>query len=133
MANLTSFYIYKVIPSTCPVREPLPERLPVSRGDQDSGFIRLLTARQVPIALKTIFKSEPMVYILRILYKKIMQDILWEPADGAVSEALPEEAFCPHLYNGLNLGQDHVESMAVWINENGWEEVPMQAGPWLLD
>lgn len=95
MANLTSFYIYKVIPSTCPVREPLPERLPVSRGDQDSGFIRLLTARQVPIALKTIFKSEPMVYILRILYKKIMQDILWEPADGAVSEALPEEAFCP--------------------------------------
>jgi hypothetical protein len=38
-----------------------------------------------------------------------------------------------HLYNGLNLGRDDVESMAVWINEHGWEKVLLQAGPWLLN
>jgi hypothetical protein len=32
------------------------------------------------------------------------------------------------LYNEFNLGRDDVESIAVWINENGWEKVLLQTG-----
>ncbi|CRL30903.1 Protein of unknown function DUF952 [Penicillium camemberti] len=132
MQESMPLYVYKILPSACPVREPLPDRLPVSLTDQSSGFIHLLTALQVPEALKRIYKSEPLVYVLRIPYHKVLQDICWEIADGALSEALSEEELCPHLYNGLNLGRDDVESIAVWINEHGWEKVLLQAGPWLL-
>ncbi|CDM32756.1 Protein of unknown function DUF952 [Penicillium roqueforti FM164] len=132
MGDSAPLYVYKIVPSTNPVREPLPERLPVSHIDQSSGFIHLLTAPQVPIALKAIFESEPMVYVFRIPYNKVMQDIRWETADGALREALPEEDLCPHLYNKFNLGRDDVESIAVWINENGWEKVLSQTGTWLL-
>ncbi|KAJ6118225.1 hypothetical protein N7471_013692 [Penicillium samsonianum] len=131
MGNSAPLYVYKIVSSTCPVREPLPDRLPVSDIDQTSGFIHLLTARQVPNVLKAIYESEPMVYVLRIPHDKVVQNIRWETADGALSEALPEEELCPHLYNGLNLGRDDVESMAMWINEHGWENVLLQAGPWL--
>lgn len=95
MGDSAPLYVYKIVPSTNPVREPLPERLPVSHIDQSSGFIHLLTAPQVPIALKAIFESEPMVYVFRIPYNKVMQDIRWETADGALREALPEEDLCP--------------------------------------
>ncbi|KAJ5337451.1 uncharacterized protein N7506_005473 [Penicillium brevicompactum] len=132
MENSAPLYVYKIVPSTCPLREPLPDRLPVSLTDQSSGFIHLLTALQVPSALRAVYKGEPLVYVLRIPYDKVLQDTRWETADGATSEALPEEELCPHLYNGLNLGRDDIESMAVWINEYGWEKGLLQAGPWLL-
>lgn len=95
MGDPAPIYVYKIVPSTNPIREPLPERLPVSHIDQSSGFIHLLTALQVPIALRAIFESEPMVYVLRIPYGKVRQDIRWETADGALREALPEEELCP--------------------------------------
>jgi uncharacterized protein (DUF952 family) len=95
MENVTPLYVYKIVPSTCPVREPLPERLPPSHIDQSSGFIHLLTALQVPSALKALFRSEPMVYVLRIPYGKVTQDIHWETPDGPLTEALPEEELCP--------------------------------------
>lgn len=95
MGNVAPLYVYKIVPSTCPVREPLPERLPLSYIDQSSGFIHLLTALQVPSALKALFESEPMVYVLRIPFDKVTQDIRWETADGPLSEALPEEELCP--------------------------------------
>lgn len=95
MQESMPLYVYKILPSACPVREPLPDRLPVSLTDQSSGFIHLLTALQVPEALKRIYKSEPLVYVLRIPYHKVLQDICWEIADGALSEALSEEELCP--------------------------------------
>ena len=95
MGDSAPFYVYKIVPSTCPVREPLPERLPVSDIDQSSGFVHLLTAEQVPSAIKAIYEKEPMVYALRIPYYKVIQDIRWEIADGALSEALPKDELCP--------------------------------------
>jgi uncharacterized protein (DUF952 family) len=95
MGNVAPLYVYKIVPSTCPVREPLPERLPLSYIDQSTGFIHLLTAPQVSSALKALFESEPMVYVLRIPYGKVAKDIRWETADGPLSEALPEEEPCP--------------------------------------
>lgn len=94
MQEFLPLYVYKIIPSTYHVREPLPERLPVSHIDQVSGFIHLLTAMQVPNALKSIFEREPMVYVLRIPYNKVTQDIRWETKDDA-SETWPKDELFP--------------------------------------
>lgn len=88
-------YIYKIIPSTAPVREPLPDRLPVSELDQNSGFIHLSTASQVPNTLKLFFSEEPLVYILRIHYADVIQDIRWESPDGKVRSPRPREGLFP--------------------------------------
>lgn len=82
-------YIYKIIPSTSPVREPLPEFLPVSELDQNSGFIHLSTALQVPNTLKFFFKDEPLVYILRIEYTTVVHHVRWESPDGKVCGPRP--------------------------------------------
>lgn len=37
-----------------------------------------------------------------------------------------------HLYNGLKLGRNEVESVAIWNNQDGWDEVLKKAKPWLL-
>lgn len=37
-----------------------------------------------------------------------------------------------HLYNGLKLGKEEVESIAIWQNEDGWEKALNGAEPWLL-
>lgn len=88
-------YIYKIIPSTAPVRESLPERLPVSDLDQNSGFIHLSMAQQVPNTLKFFFAEEPLVYILRIEYARVCQDIRWESPDGKVCGPRPGEGLFP--------------------------------------
>lgn len=77
-------YLYKIVPSTSRVPEPLPDRLPVSLMDQRSGFIHLSTAHQIPNTLKYFFRDEPLVYILRIEYDRVEQDIRWEDPDGQV-------------------------------------------------
>ncbi|OQD87010.1 hypothetical protein PENANT_c006G03469 [Penicillium antarcticum] len=88
-------YIYKIVPSTSPVREPIPERLAVSDLDQDSGYIHLSQAHQVPTTLKTFFAEEPLVYVLRIEYHRVIQDIKWESPDGKVSGPRPGEELFP--------------------------------------
>ncbi|KAJ6092681.1 hypothetical protein N7486_007970 [Penicillium sp. IBT 16267x] len=125
-------YIYKIIPSAAPVSEPLPERLPVSQLDQDSGFVHLSTATQIANTLKFFFKDEPLVYILRIDYERVMQDIRWESPDGKVCGPRPGEGLFPHLYNGFKLGKDEVESIAIWQNEDGWDKAINGAEAWLL-
>lgn len=37
-----------------------------------------------------------------------------------------------HLYNGLKLGKDEVESIGIWTNQEGWEKVLNLCKPWLL-
>lgn len=88
-------YVYKIIPPTMPVPEPLPERLPVSELDQNSGFIHLSTAQQVPNTLKMFFAEERLVYVLRIEYHRVIKDIRWESPDGQVCGPRPEEGLFP--------------------------------------
>ncbi|KAJ5384974.1 hypothetical protein N7517_002885 [Penicillium concentricum] len=134
MASLLSQprYIYKIVPSTAPVREPLPERLAVSELDEASNFIHLSMAHQVGDTLKAFFTDEPLVYVLRIEYHRVCQDIRWESPDGKASGPRPGEGLFPHLYNGLKLGREEVESVAIWQNDEGWNNALTAAKPWLL-
>ncbi|KAL3474687.1 hypothetical protein BJX99DRAFT_260114 [Aspergillus californicus] len=132
MAEIEPTFLYKLVPSTSPVQQPLPERLPVSEIDQQSGFVHLSTALQVPNTLKFFFKDEPLVYVLRIPYESVARDIRFEDPEGRVCGPRPEEGLFPHLYNGLKLGRDEVESLSVLSNEAGWEKPLAAAKPWLL-
>ncbi|KAL2823669.1 hypothetical protein BDW59DRAFT_148462 [Aspergillus cavernicola] len=132
MAEIEPTYLYKLVPSTAPVHQPIPDRLPVSEIDQQSGFVHLSTALQVPNTLKLFFKDEPLVYVLRIPYESVARDIRFEDPEGRVCGPRPEEGLFPHLYNGLKLGKDEIESMSVWSNDHGWEKSLGAAKPWLL-
>ncbi|KAE8159510.1 hypothetical protein BDV40DRAFT_273077 [Aspergillus tamarii] len=132
MTDKEPYYVYKLVPSTAPVREPLPEQLPVSALDQQSGFIHLSTAFQVTNTLKLFFKDEPLVYVLRIPYARVAENLRWENPEGTVCGPRPKEGLFPHLYNGLRLGKDEVESIAIWFNDNGWDNALSQATPWLV-
>jgi uncharacterized protein (DUF952 family) len=80
-------YIYKLVPSSSPVPDPLPERLPLSELDTTAGFIHLSTAVQIPGTLKHFFAQHDEVYILRIKYATVEKDIKWEDpkAEGTFS------------------------------------------------
>ncbi|KAJ5094129.1 hypothetical protein N7456_009990 [Penicillium angulare] len=125
-------YLYKIVPSTAPVPQPIPEILLVSELDQGSGFIHLSTSTQVPNTLKLFFKDDPIVYILRIEHDPVQHNIRWESPDGKVCGPRPGEGLFPHLYNDLKLGKDEVESVAIWQNEDGWDKAIDGAKPWLL-
>jgi uncharacterized protein (DUF952 family) len=94
MAGEEPNYLYKLVPSSAPVREPIPERLPVSLIDQQSGFVHLSTALQVPNTLKLFFKDEPLVYVLRIPYDRVAQDIVFEDVTGRRGPR-PDEGLFP--------------------------------------
>ncbi|KAE8349331.1 hypothetical protein BDV28DRAFT_141467 [Aspergillus coremiiformis] len=132
MTDKEPYYVYKLVPSSAPVREPLPEHLPVSKIDQESGFIHLSTAFQVPNTLKFFFKDEPLVYVLRIPFSRIAENLRWENPEGTVCGPRPKEGLFPHLYNDLKLGKEEVESIAIWVNDNGWDNALSQATPWLI-
>jgi uncharacterized protein (DUF952 family) len=140
-------YIYKLIPSTSPVPTRLPSILPLSPLDQKSNFIHLSTSLQVPRTLKHFFADEPLVYVLRLNYAQLEPQLRWEDPKGEVcGERAGEGMFAvssvftfyfiynfgdgifadleEHLYNGLKVGKDEVESVAVWERgERGWDEV----------
>jgi uncharacterized protein (DUF952 family) len=76
-------HIYKLVSSHPPsVFEPLPERLPLSALDTQSGFIHLSTALQLPGTLKRYFANEAQVYVLRLDYGHVEKDIRWEDPKG---------------------------------------------------
>jgi uncharacterized protein (DUF952 family) len=125
-------YVYKLIPSTAPPSDPLPDRLPVSDLDQTSGFIHLSTALQIPNTLKFFFKEDPKVYILRISYDSIEKSIKWEDPKAEVCGPRGGEGMFPHLYNELKLGKDEVESMQAWDQgSDGWDSALKAAKAWL--
>lgn len=127
-------YIYKLVPYTAPPPTPLPVALPVSELDQKSGFIHLSTAPQIAGTLKHFFTDHPSVYVLRIPYAAVEKDIKWESPDGKVCGPRPGEGLFPHLYNGLKLGREEVDSMQAWTRTEGggWDEVLKQAEGWLI-
>ncbi|RAO70249.1 uncharacterized protein BHQ10_006261 [Talaromyces amestolkiae] len=125
-------YVYKLVPSSAPIPESLPDRLPVSDLDLQSGFIHLSSARQVPNTLKFFFKDEPVLYVLRLEYAMVEDNIRWESPDAKICGPRDGEGMFPHLYNGLKLGKDEIESVATWKNENGWDNALEEAASWLI-
>ncbi|OCB89474.1 hypothetical protein A7U60_g3364 [Sanghuangporus baumii] len=134
-------YIYKLVPSSAPDPpfDELPERLPVSDLDKNSGFIHLSTARQVPGTLKFFFADDPKVYVLRLRYDAMISQIRWEDPKAEVCGPRGDEGMFPHLYNGLNLGRDEIEG--VYIIEKtscegdsggNWDEALKKADSWLV-
>ena len=91
----TPYYVYKLVPSSSPVPDPLPDRLPVSDLDKRSGFIHLSTATQLPNTLKSFFRDELFVYVLRIKYDDVRQDILWESPESDVCGPRYDEGLFP--------------------------------------
>jgi uncharacterized protein (DUF952 family) len=125
-------YIYKLIPSSAPPPDPLPDRLPVSDLDQTSGFIHLSTSLQIPNTLKLFFKNDPRVYVLRIPYDVVEESIKWEDPKGEVGGPRGGEGVFPHLYNGFKLGTDEVESVqSLEKGPDGWDSALKAAEAWL--
>jgi len=125
-------YIYKLIPSSAAPPSPLPSQLPISELDSSSDFIHLSTSLQIPNTLRWFFKNDAKVYILRISYDAVEKDIRWEDPKAEVCGPRGGEGMFPHLYNGLKLGKDEVESVAIWENSGGWEEALKKAEGWLV-
>ena len=95
MTDAEPLYVYKLVPSSSPVREPLPDRLPVSDIDRSSGYIHLSTAFQVPNTVKAFYNDEPLVYVLRIPYTRIAAETVWESPEGNVCGPRPKEGLFP--------------------------------------
>lgn len=135
-ADTMPTYIYKLIPSSTPPPDPLPATLPVSELDRSSGFIHLSTSKQVPNTLKYFFADESRVYILRLVYAPLEdhQLIRWEDPKAEACGPRGGEGMFPHLYNGLQLGRDEVESVATWARREGesWEDVAEREKDWLI-
>lgn len=126
-------YVYKLVPSSSPVPEHLPEALPVSALDLKSGFIHLSTAVQIPGTLKRFFAEDTRVYVLKVPYEPIDKDIRWESPNAEVCGERGAEGMFPHLYNGLRLGSAEIESVELWQNsESGWDEAIEKANTWLV-
>ena len=129
-------YIYKLIPSSAPPPSPLPAELPVSELDRSSGFIHLSTSKQVSNTLKIFFADEPHVYILRLVYDALEDQklIRWEDPKAEACGPRGGEGMFPHLYNGLKLGRDEVEGVAMWVRREGesWEDVVEREKDWLI-
>jgi uncharacterized protein (DUF952 family) len=79
-------HLYKIIPGSQPELLPSPhhDALPLSLLDQESGFIHLSTATQVPGTIKRFFAKEKKVYVLKLDYNQILNDIKWEEPSGRV-------------------------------------------------
>ena len=123
-------FLYKIIPVSAAPPDPLPEVLPVSDLDQSSGFIHLSTAVQIPKTLNLFFGSEDRVYILRVPYERIEEDVQWEDPTAAVKGKYGTEGIFPHLYNGLKFGKE-VDRVEVLEKGEGWDHAAKNA-EWLV-
>jgi len=117
----TPTYVYKIVPTSAGIPNPIPDALPVSDLDKSDGFIHLSTSLQVPGTLKRFFADHERVYILRITYKDVESNIKWEDSKGTAPGEVGEENMFPHLYNGLRLGNAEIESVVAWEQESSWD------------
>ena len=125
-------YVYKLVPPSMPVPDPLPERLEVSELDESSGFIHLSTSIQVPGTLEHFFADQSQVFILRVPLVPVEKLIKWEDPTGEVCGSRGGEGLFPHLYNGLKLGKEEIESMRVLSNSGGWDAALKDVEDWLI-
>ncbi|KAJ7179866.1 hypothetical protein C8R43DRAFT_970817 [Mycena crocata] len=125
-------YLYKLVPFSSPLPDPIPERLPLSELDTASGFIHLSAATQIPGTLRLFFAEIAEVYVLRIKYTTVKKNIKWEDPAGKVVGEMGDGNF-PHLYNGGRLGSTEIESSAVWHQTGGnYDEALTKAESWLV-
>jgi uncharacterized protein (DUF952 family) len=129
-------FVYKLVSSSTPVpldKSQLPDKLPVSAIDQSSGFIHLSTSTQILNTLKWFFKDDSVVYVLKISYDKVESQIRWEDPKAEVCGPRGGEGMFPHLYNGLKLGKDEIESVEVLEKgAGGWDAAVASArSSWL--
>lgn len=121
-------YIYKLVHFSTPPPEPLPDALPVSDLDSRDRFLHMSTQKQVPRTLAHFFKDDPKVYVLRVPYEGVEKLVKWEDPKGEVCGPRAGEGMFPHIYNGLKLGKEEVESVAVWENSaEGWDAAVKKA------
>ncbi|TRM62911.1 hypothetical protein BD626DRAFT_496947 [Schizophyllum amplum] len=134
MSSDVPTYLYKLVPSSAPVPEPsaLPDVLPLSDLDAQSGFIHLSTAPQIAGTLKHFFADEAHVYVLKLSWAKVADKIRWESPDAKVCGPRPDEGLFPHLYNGPKLGKEEVEDVARWEKGENWDEALEKAHSWLV-
>lgn len=71
-------YIYKLVPTSAPIPDLIPDVLPLSDLDATSGFIHLSTAAQIPNTLRHFFADQDAVYVLRLVYAHVEKEIRWE-------------------------------------------------------
>ncbi|KAJ7638686.1 hypothetical protein FB45DRAFT_903542 [Roridomyces roridus] len=125
-------YIYKLVSHSTPVPEPIPETLPLSELDVQSGFIHMSTALQVSRTLKRFFAEEPRVYVLRVDYSVVEKDIKWEDSKGEAPGEVGGDGMFAHIYN-RGLGAAEIESVVVWERNGGnWDEALKGAESWLV-
>ena len=130
--NPAPTFIYKLVPSSSPVPDPLPDALPVSELDQKSGFLHMSTSKQVPRTLKHFFSEDEKVYVLRVPYAIVEKHIRWEDPKGEVCGPRGGEGMFPHIYNGLKLGVSEVERVVILEKEDGWDTALEKAQEWLV-
>ena len=95
-------YVYKLVSSSSPVPESLPERLPVSEIDEKSGFIHLSTFKQVLGTLKAFFEKDTEIYVLRIPLARIDDDVKWEAPEVDVCGPRDGEGTFPVSLNSCS-------------------------------
>ena len=129
-------FVYKIIPASSFLGVPISPSflLPASSLDQQSGFIHLSTAAQIPGTLQRFFASpatsKHVVYLLRVSYEPLEQkDIVkWESPDAQTRGARGDEGMFPHVYKkggDLTISGSEVESVEeVESMEgiDGWED-----------
>lgn len=139
-------YIYKLVSESLPATADLPEVLPVSKLDQNSGFMHMSTAGQVPDTLQRFFGDSASVNILRVDFVKLKNDlekkrqtvdefelkskkyeVIWRNPDKVFEDSRPSEGAFPHLYNGFKLGKEEIESVQVWTKGDSWEDAVSRA------
>jgi len=131
MSGAKPSFIYKIIPASAAPPNPLPDVLPISDLDRSSGFIHLSTAIQVPKTLNLFFSTDDKVYILRLPYASVENQIKWEDTAGDQGQH-GAEGFFPHLYNGFRMGNAEVDRVEILEKGDGWDEAAVKANNWLI-
>jgi uncharacterized protein (DUF952 family) len=123
-------YIYKILPSSPPPPSPLPLALPVSPLDERDQYIHASLSLQILRTLNAFFTppayTAEKVYILRIPFERVEKVVRWESSKGVPADRQCWDAgveggagLFPHLYNGLKLGSEEVESVGEWARRDG--------------
>ena len=119
-AQLT--YFYKLIEHTALPPDPLPDKLPVSSLDQQSGFVHLSTAAQIPGTLRHFFTDVPLVFVARLPCAPLENAgvVRWEDPEGKVCGRFRSTGIRPKCAERISAGGtrlrldlfDHVKEVA---------------------
>ncbi|KAH7101681.1 hypothetical protein BKA62DRAFT_657116 [Auriculariales sp. MPI-PUGE-AT-0066] len=130
-------YIYKLVPTTFPISDPLPDTLDLSDLDATSGFIHLSKASQLQGTLRHFFAESTEIYVLRLDYEQVRAQVRWETPDASVCGPREDEGMFPHLYNGTppRLGRVEVEGFKLLRRQGDlWDlKIISEAKGWIID